>query len=86
MTYQRLFDLKFREAVPTYELGRRYPKEKRKISRVALLELPITMLRQLVKQKKELQKLTWLREWLLKKDNGRKQSNSNGVHRKRPSL
>lgn len=61
MTYERLFNLKFREEVPTYELGKRFPKEIRKISRVALLELPLSTLKTLVKRHEELEKLLKLK-------------------------
>ena len=67
MTYQRIFDLKFKEEVPTYELGRRFPRERRKISRVALLELPLSILRSVIKQERELQKLVFLKQWLFNK-------------------
>ena len=72
MTYQKIFELKFKEDVPTYELGRRFPKELRKISRVALLELPISILRELVKQEEELRKLLSLKQWFFKKEGSRK--------------
>ena len=67
MTYQRIFNLKFKEDVPTYKLGKRYPRERRKISRIALLELPLSLLRQLIKQEEELQKLISLKQWFFQK-------------------
>ena len=72
VTYQKIFELKFREDVPTYELGRRFPKERKKISRVALLDLPIAMLRKLIKQEGELKKLLFLKRWFLGKEVSRK--------------
>ena len=72
MTYQKIFELKFKEDVPTYKLGRQFPKELRKISRVALLELPISMLRELVKQEEELRKLLSLKRWFFKKEGSSK--------------
>ncbi len=72
MTYQRIFDLKFKEDVPTHELGKRYPKERRKISRIALLELPLSLLRELIKQEKEFRKLVLLKQWFFKKEGNRK--------------
>lgn len=81
MTYQRIFDLKFKEDIPTYELGRRFPKERRKISRVALLELPLFLLRSVIKQEREFQKLVFLKRWFFskKKPNGkRKQARRSG--------
>jgi hypothetical protein len=70
MSYDRIFNLKFREHVPTYQLGKLFPRERKKITQIALLELPISLLRQLIKQEKELRKLISLREWLERK-NGR---------------
>jgi len=72
MTYERLFQLKFKEAVPTYKLGKRFPKERRKISHIALLQLPSPMLRKVVKNREEFRKLTLLKEWLSRKKDGAK--------------
>lgn len=65
MTYKHLFELKFKKRIPTYELGKRYPKELRKISRIALLELSCKELLELVKREKELQQLLSLKANLL---------------------
>lgn len=67
MTYQKIFDLKFKGEVPTYKLGKRFPKELRKISRIALLELPKSILRELIKQKKEFKELMALKQWCFRK-------------------
>lgn len=68
MTYQRIFDLKFKSDIPTYQLGKRYPKERRKISEIALLELPLPILRELIKQERQFQKLVLLKRWLFGKE------------------
>jgi len=39
VTYEKIYDLKFKELVPTYQLRKRFPKEGRKIARVALLQV-----------------------------------------------
>lgn len=72
MTYERIFNLKFKEDVPTHELGKRYPHERKKISRIALLELPLSVLRELIKREEEFKKLVSLRQWFFKKDGVRK--------------
>ena len=72
MTYERIFDLKFKWDVPTYKLGKRFPKERRKISRIALLELPLSELRELIKQESEFQRLATLKEWFFKKEGMRR--------------
>ena len=72
MTYQKIFNLKFKKEMPTHELGKRYPKEREKISRIALLELPNPLLRELIKRKQEFQKLVSLKRWLFKKEDSPK--------------
>jgi len=64
MTYERLYELKFKKHIPTYQLGKRYPKELRKISRVALLELSTSLMRELVKRKEERRLLIRLKQVL----------------------
>ena len=76
MTYQRIFDLKFKGDVPTYELEKRFPKEWKKIIRIALLELPLSVLRELIKQEKEFQRLVLLKRWLINKEKIRKKKAS----------
>ena len=68
MTYQRLFELKFKECISTHELSRRYPREVKKISRIALLELPGKELLELVKRERELKRLLNLKELFLSKE------------------
>ncbi|MBI4549435.1 MAG: hypothetical protein HY714_00715 [Candidatus Omnitrophica bacterium] len=53
MTYRALYDLKFNQRIPTIELERKFPKDKHKISRLALLELPMNVLRSVFKDRKE---------------------------------
>ena len=72
MTYERIFNLKFKEDVPTYQLGKRYPRERKKISRIALLELPLSVLRELVKHEEEFRKLVSLKQWFFKKNGSQK--------------
>ena len=63
MTYERIYDLKFNKNLPTYVLERKFPREKRKISRLALFDVPPAELRQLVSHE-ELEKLENLKHWL----------------------
>ena len=64
MTYQTLFDLKFKHKVPTIELEKKFPKDREKISRLALLELPSEVLKNVVRNEKELTHLQALRRTL----------------------
>ena len=57
MTYRTLFDLKFNKKIPTIELKKKFPKDKHKISKLALLELPFRALKSLVKDRKEFSRL-----------------------------
>ena len=62
MTYQKLFDLKFKQGVSTYELARRYPAQLNRVSEIALLEVPEETLKEIVKEEKEFDKLMRLKK------------------------
>jgi hypothetical protein len=68
MTYEQIYQLRFRERVPTFELTRRFPREARKIAKVALLQLPRRVLRDLIKQEKEFRELMELKKFLFRKN------------------
>jgi hypothetical protein len=72
MTYEHIYKLKFKDNVPTFELRKRFPGEGRKITKVALLQLPRAVLRELIVQEKEFKTLMVLRKALLKRKNGRR--------------
>ena len=74
MTYERLFQLKFEDEVPTHQLGKQFPRERKKISRLALLELPLSRLRKVVRNEEEFRKLLLLKEWLIKRNGMKKKS------------
>ena len=67
MTYEKIFRLKFEEEVSTHELKKRFPNDWKKISKVALMELPPSTLKELLKREHELKKLLSLKRNLLKK-------------------
>lgn len=67
MTYEKIFKLKFEDEIPTHELKKRFPKELEKISKIALMELPPSTLKELLKREHELKKLMSLKRDLLKK-------------------
>ena len=66
MTYEKLFDLKYRKRLSTYELVCRFPKEVKRVSEVALLEVPESTLREVLHEKKSFQRLMELKKKLLK--------------------
>ncbi len=72
MTYERLLNLKFLEEVPTHELERRFPKEIKKISHVALLDLPMATLKTLIKRHDDLERLLALKRSFLKQKKNKK--------------
>ena len=65
MTYRALFDLKFNQGVSTIELEKKFPRDKHKISKLALLDLPREVLSSIVGSKKELFYLLSLKESLM---------------------
>ena len=64
--YQTLFDLKFKKRVSTYELVRKFPNEIGRVSEVALLDVPETVLREVVKEAKQFGRLMRLKKKFLK--------------------
>jgi hypothetical protein len=64
VTYEKIYDLKFRRHVPTFLLRKRFPREAEKIARIALLQLPLSVLRELIRTKRELHKVLALRKSL----------------------
>ena len=66
MTYQKLFYLKFKKGLSTYELVRRFPSEVARVSEVALLEVPEETLKAIINEDKEFNRLMWLKKWFSK--------------------
>jgi len=62
--YQKLFDLKYRKGVPTCELAHRFPRHIDRVSEVALLDIPENTLREVVPEKKILERLISLKKQL----------------------
>ena len=66
MTYERLFELKFKKRISTYELVRRYPRHIKEVSEVALLDVPEETLLQIVQEEKVLKKVKALKRKFLR--------------------
>ena len=62
--YETLFDLKYRQGVPTYELVHRFPDHIDRVNEVALLDIPENTLREVVPEKKILERLISLKKQL----------------------
>jgi hypothetical protein len=63
--YEKLFDLKYRQGVPTHELAHRYPEHTARVHEVALLDIPEDTLKEVVQEKKILDRLISLKKQLL---------------------
>ncbi|MEI7751158.1 MAG: hypothetical protein WCJ71_03610 [Candidatus Omnitrophota bacterium] len=55
--YEKLFDLKYRQGIPTHELAHRFPEHIDRVTEVALLDIPENTLKELVPQKEILERL-----------------------------
>ena len=62
--YEKLFDLKYRQGVPTHELVHRFPEHIDRVSEVALLDIPENTLREVVQEKKLFERLMNLKKQL----------------------
>ncbi|PIQ85485.1 MAG: hypothetical protein COV74_08320 [Candidatus Omnitrophica bacterium CG11_big_fil_rev_8_21_14_0_20_45_26] len=67
MTYQKIFDLKFKKKVSTVELQKYFPNENGKICKIALMELPEKTLKKLVPNKRTVKEVIQLKKSLEKK-------------------
>ena len=61
MSYDRIFYLKYKKGISTYELIRRFPEEIDRVSEVALLEVPEETLRQIVAEERAFHRLMRLK-------------------------
>lgn len=50
MTYRKLIELKFKKGYSTLELIRRFPKEAKKVTEVALLQVPRPLLKKMTSE------------------------------------
>ena len=62
--YEKLFDLKFRQGVPTHELAHRFPEHIDRVNEVALLDIPENTLKEVVPEKRLLERLISLKKQL----------------------
>ncbi|HTL46737.1 MAG TPA: hypothetical protein VL688_01605 [Verrucomicrobiae bacterium] len=62
MTYERLLYLKFRRGISTYELMKRYPRDIKRVSEVALLDIPEETLKEIIPEDKVLNRIIRLKK------------------------
>lgn len=60
--YEKLFDLKYRQGISTHELVRRFPEHIDRVNEVALLDIPENTLKELVPEKRILERLIGLKK------------------------
>lgn len=61
MTYQEIFDLKFKKGYSTNQLLRRFPEDNGKVTEIALLQLPEQTLKKMVAEKESLIRILFLK-------------------------
>lgn len=62
--YQKLFDLKYKKGMPTFELAQLFPEHIDRVSEVALLDIPEETLKEVVPEKEILERLISLKKRL----------------------
>jgi len=62
MTYEKLFDLKFKKGLSTYELIRKFPESVTQVSEIALLEVPKETLQEIIKEEKDFNRIMRLKQ------------------------
>lgn len=60
--YEKLFDLKYRQGISTYELAHRFPEHIDRVNEVALLDISENILKELVPEKRILERLISLKK------------------------
>ncbi len=64
MTYQEIFDLKYKEGLSTFDIVKQYPNEINRVNKIAMLDIPEVVLRKVVQEEKELKELLHLKKKL----------------------
>lgn len=67
MTYEKIFELKFKEGYSTRELMERFPREVEKVKEIALLHVPTAVLKKVVSEATLLGKILNLKKRFLGK-------------------
>ena len=62
--YEKLFDLKYRQGMPTCELAQLFPAHIDLVNEVALLDIPENTLREIVREEKLFERLESLKKKL----------------------
>ena len=62
MNYEKLFDLKFKKRLSTYELLRRFPNAMGQVADVALMDVPEPTLKEIVVEEKDFERLMKLKQ------------------------
>lgn len=62
MTYDKLFFLKYKKGLSTFELIQRYPKSAKQVSRVALCDVPEETLKEIISEEEDFARLMALKK------------------------
>jgi hypothetical protein len=62
MDYERIFYLKFKKRLSTYELLRRFPTAMQQVADVALMDVPETTLKEIMVEEKDYLRLKRLKQ------------------------
>jgi hypothetical protein len=62
MTYEKLFELKYKKRLSTYELLRRFPDATEQVADVALMDVPEPTLKEIMVEEKEYHRLMRLKK------------------------
>lgn len=68
MTHEELYRLKFSEGISTYELMQRFPNDVKAVTEVAMIDIPEDILREVLKEEHELDRLLKLKKLLKEKE------------------
>lgn len=62
MSYEKLFYLKYKKGISTYELLRRFPESLDQVADVALMDVPETTLKEIIPDERDLVRLMQLKK------------------------
>lgn len=62
MSYEKLFYLKYKKGVSTYELLRRFPESLNQVADVALMDVPENTLKEIIPDERDLVRLMQLKK------------------------
>lgn len=71
MTYEKLFDLKFKKGYTTNDLIEKFPKEAAKVREIALLQIPTSLLKKTLSEPHLLERILILKRRFFRRAGGK---------------